>query len=357
MVASPILGGFSVQRSGRLDDSEIINLMPSYVEGRGEQKSPGALYLPPGLVLKATVGSGPIRGLHQSQSVEYIVSGTEVFGMNAAGILHDFGSIGGRSPVSIVDNGTQVGIFDGQAGYVIENQAMSQMPLPAPFSDTRIAPTMGVVIDGFCVAIYAGQNLLVQSNVRDMSTWSDPATGLAYFAQAQAQPDYNMALASLNDQLYVLKQFNTEIWANQNQAGFTFQPIPSAVIEWGCVAPWSVAKAGNSLMWLARNQQGKGQVLQTTAYTPQIISTVALMEEIDTYPNVGDAIGYAYQLGNRITYVLTFPEADRTWAYDMTMSSMLGSPVWYRWEMWDGQEWHRHWGNAFSGGAGLGSPT
>ena len=48
----------------------------------------------------------------------------------------------------------------------------------------------------------------------------------------------------------------------------------------------------------------------------QRISTHAIEVEWKSYPRVDDAIGSTYQIGGHSFYRITFPAADKTWAYD-----------------------------------------
>lgn len=358
---SPILGGFSIQRSTRAADNEIYNLFLEIIETK-DGKTPGALYLTSGLDLKATVGPGPIRALHNWRDVLIVVSGKYVYEISPSGLTEIVGTVNNAStPVSIVNNASQAVLFDGQAGWLIPTPFPSEplQQLVMPYYDSSIAPpqgnsainvlhpTMGTFIDGYCMAIFQGSDIIAQSgsntDITDFSSW-DPLN----FAHTAAQADSNIAIISIHDELYILKQFNTEVWVNSGQQGFSFTPLTGVNIEHGCGAPWSVTKVGEQLMWLERNPQGIGLVVRLNGYKPDIVSTQALTYEFSTYPNLGDAIGYSYQEGGHLFYMLVFPEADKTWCYDVTASDFGGVNLWHRRAAWDSATgWHRHYGNAF----------
>ena len=217
------------------------------------------------------------------------------------------------------------------------------VPLVLPFSN----PTTGTVIDGFGLATQAGSQNIWQSNELDLSIW-DPLN----YGVSDESPDFIVALAALHDQAYVVKQTSTEVWVDAGTAGFAFAPLSGAHQEKGCYAPFSVAKVGESLCWLAQSKEGIGEVVRTEGYQLKTISTQALTAEFNKYANLGDAIGYAYQVGGHTYYVLTFPEADATWCYDATASALAGVPVWSRLAAWTNGQWMRHWGNAFARFAG-----
>lgn len=358
MARSPILGGFSVQRSTRAADNEIYNLFPEIIETK-DGKQPGALYLTSGLTLQATVGPGPIRALHNVRDLLYVVSGPYVYQIFPSGLAYLLGAISNAStPVSVVDNGTQVLFFDGQAAFIhtIVPNDVHQILLPyydgtvLPLTGSAgggsgepLKPVMGTFIDSYCLVIFQGSDIIAQSNVRDFNTW-DPLN----FAHTAAQADVNIAIASIHDELFILKQTNTEVWVNNGATGFSFTPLTGVNIEYGAGAPFSLTKVGETLMWLSRNPQGVGLVIQLNGYQPQIVSTQALVYEFSQYPTLGDAIGYSYQEGGHLFYMLVFPEADKAWCYDVTASNFAGYPVWHRRAAWDpATGWHRHYGNAF----------
>lgn len=218
------------------------------------------------------------------------------------------------------------------------------VPVTLPFPK----PVMGDSSDGFGLLVFEGRQVIAQSDNLDLSTWQPLNFGVA----SQAS-DNCMALKAIHNEVFVLKQRNTEIWADAGLPGFSFAPLSPTHMEWGIWARFSLAKAGDTLLWLSRNDQGQYIVVQTvSAYQAKPISTQALIAEFETYPNVGDAIGYCFQQGQHTFYVLVLPEADKTWCYDLTSSELAGVPVWHRLASWDASGgtqgvWHRHWGNAF----------
>ena len=65
-----------------------------------------------------------------------------------------------------------------------------------------------------------------------------------------------------------------------------------------------------------------------------------------TYDRIDDAVGFTYQLAGHLFYVLAFPNADKTWAYDIAASAAAQEPRWHEWVWLDtnGTE-HRHRAN------------
>ncbi len=48
-----------------------------------------------------------------------------------------------------------------------------------------------------------------------------------------------------------------------------------------------------------------------------------------------------------VTPMLTFPEANKTWCYDVTTSALAGVPMWHRMAEWSVDTWNRHYGNCY----------
>lgn len=122
---SPIFGGDSVSRSKNFADNQLWNLYPEIIETH-DGKGIGALYGTPGLDLMATAGNGPIRSGGMSTmdgvgGIVYLVSGVGVYTIDNNFNLTQLGSLPNplTSPVSMVNNGRQMIIFDGVGGYLV----------------------------------------------------------------------------------------------------------------------------------------------------------------------------------------------------------------------------------------------
>lgn len=213
------------------------------------------------------------------------------------------------------------------------------VPIEVPFAN----PIVGSISDGFGLLVFLNSQNLAASDELDLSTWRPLSFGVA-----NQSPDTNISVAVIHDEVFVLKERNTEVWIDQGLANFPFGPITSVHIEFGCMAPFSVAKADSELIFLSRNDEGEGVVVMLKGYAPVPISTQALVNEFQTYANLGDAIAYARQEGQHTLYVITFPEANKTWQYDKTASALAGYPIWTQLAAFDDGELNRHWGNCFS---------
>ncbi len=112
-------------------------------------------------------------------------------------------------------------------------------------------------------------------------------------------------------------------------------------MPFGVVAPFSACAVGATVMWLARDANGAGTVVQTQGYQAVPVSSKALEKVLSDYQRtstIDDAEGFAYQQEGHLFYVLRFPIANATWVYDVTLASQ-GVPAalcWHRRSYWDG---------------------
>lgn len=125
-------------------------------------------------------------------------------------------------------------------------------------------------------------------------------------------------LAVMHREIWLIGQLTTEVWYNTGAADFTFGIMPGVFIEHGCVAPYSLAKQDLTLFWLSQDLQGQALVIMGAAYQAKRISTHAIEQIIQGYATITDAIGFTYQQGGHVFYVLQFPTANATWVYDAT---------------------------------------
>jgi len=214
-------------------------------------------------------------------------------------------------------------------------------------------PVAGGISDGFGLLVFANSQNIAQSDELDLSTW-DPLS----YGVADESPDNCVSLSIIHDQVYVLKERNTEVWADAGTAGFAFAPLQGVHTEFGCAAPFSPAKAGEDLCWLSQNAEGQGIVVRARGYNIEPISSQDLVRVFQTYATIADAIGYAYQISGHLFYVLTFPTANVTWSCDLTSSGFAGAPVWHQLASFSNGLFNRHLGNCYTRWHnGLGQPN
>jgi hypothetical protein len=178
------------------------------------------------------------------------------------------------------------------------------------------------VIDGFLLFVIPTGNPPTLFG----STYDNELTfDATFFGSKNGYPDPIVTLFVNRRVIILLGQVRSEIWYDAGQPLFPFAVQPGAYIEWGCLAPYSVAQIGITVMWLARNLQGQNVVVQQEGYNTKIISNHALSFALDEMQaagaNLSDAVAYTYLQDGHIFYVLTFQSGNQTWVYDASVSN------------------------------------
>lgn len=140
----------------------------------------------------------------------------------------------------------------------------------------------------------------------------------SFFAKNDSSSDNIVTLEALNRELWIVGERHTEIWFDAGGSQFAFQRIPGAAPQWGCSATHSITKAGDSLMWLAQNQEGGVAVVKTEQTSIKEVTTPAVANIMSNFPLVFDAVAYSYMEQGHHFYVITFPTQEATWVYDLT---------------------------------------
>lgn len=200
-------------------------------------------------------------------------------------------------------------------------------------------PSRWAFIDGWLIANRVGTQAFCTSSPVPYTLLFDPL----FFALKDSSSDNLISLQEINRELWLIGERVSEIWFNAGGVNFAFQRIPGAAPPIGTSAAQSVAQAGDSLCWLAKNAQGENVVIRTKQYSWDPISTVAIAKAIAAYPLVSDAFGYAYEDQGHLFYMLTFPTADVTWCVDLTTG------MWHQRLSYDQNtaQFHRHRSNCF----------
>jgi hypothetical protein len=308
---TPILGSTYVTRSVNAADARMVNLFPEIIPEGG--KEPAFLQRAPGLKYLQTVGTGPIRGLwafSNLASTAFVVSGTELYKINAAYVATKLGDVIGVGPVSIADNGTQVFIACNGPSYIYNNTT----DVFAQISDSDFpgAVTVGYLDGYFVFNEPNSQRLWVTSLLDGLAV--DPLD----FASAEGSPDNVAGIIIDHREAWVFGTNSVEVWYDAGNANFPLTRIQGAFNEIGCVAPYSIAKLDNGVFWLGADARGKGIVYRANGYTGQRVSTHAVEWQIQQYADLSDAVAFTYQQDGHAFYVLIFPSANTTWVYDVS---------------------------------------
>jgi hypothetical protein len=301
---------FGISQFGKSANVTRQQRLNAYIEPQpGDDRSRVAVYGFPGKDLFVSLGDTPIRGLYQRGDFLYAVHRGTFYEINNAGVITSRGTIGtttGR--VYMADNGTQLMLTDGSAGYIYT------------FATTNFAqivdadyPGAATVTwqDGYFIVNKPNSQRFYISAINDGTSWD-----ALDFASAESNPDNIVAVATDNSNLYLFGSISTEFWQNTGGTDFPFSRVSGGAIEWGCAAVNSIVKYDNSLAFLAKNRMGEVIVARMNGYTPQRISTPEIEYIINNYAAASDATAISYMLGGHPMLQLNFPTGGETWLYD-----------------------------------------
>jgi len=303
-----------------------------------EEPAQFAYYPTPGLRKLSTLPQNGVRAIRQATTGGiYAVAGSGVYRIDPstwAGTLLGSITSGHRTPVSMQDNGLQMAIVDGSPyGWSIDltNDTFAAISDPTG------------MFSGADVVQYLDTYLLF-NKPRTPQFYSSDSLSLKFdplwFANKQSFSDLLVTLAVAKREIWLLGDRTTEVWYNSGKPDFTFEEQPGTFVDHGTCAKYSAAVHDNSVFWLSKDRQGRGNVVQGAGYLTKRISTHAIEQEMAGYETLSDAIGFCYMMAGHAFYVLTFPKADRTWVYDIVTG------LWHEWCWIDsnGDE-HRHRAN------------
>jgi len=186
------------------------------------------------------------------------------------------------------------------------------------------AKTISYIDGRFVVCQPNTQNFYV-SDVLAGGTWD-----ALNVQTADSNPDMIVGQITLHNELIVFCEQSGETFYDSGTYPAPFVRNVSGIFEVGCIAPYSIAKIDNSVMWLGKSNTGQGVIYRLNGYTPVRLSTYAIEYAIQTMTTISDAMAFTYQQEGHHFYVITFPTGNRTFAFD------VNTGLWHERAGWNG---------------------
>jgi hypothetical protein len=342
------VGASYTTRSIYQDDQECINFYPEIdpTKSQGE-RGIVALYPTPGLITEITFPiPAEVRGMRALSGLQYAIAvcGNRVYKIDTSLAYTQVGTLTTSvGPVSITDNvmttqGLTAYIVDGvnRYYYVIGTNTFVQLPpSDGPWQGATVCDT----VDNYIIY-----------NDPNTQNWSatdlgSPLSTQAWYGSADGSPDSLTSLIVDHRQVYLLGEVTSEVWVDVGSQivgllTFPFQRLSGASAQNGCGAPFSVARYEATFMFLSRDTLGTATIGIMQGYEYKRLSTHAVETSLVGY-DVSDARAWSYQVEGHEFYVITFPQANLTWVYD------LATQQWHKWLYWDSATatYHRHRAN------------
>lgn len=285
-------------RSGRTSIERLVNL---YVEpSQPNAKTPYALHGTPGLKPWTTVGDGPIRGIYPFGSDLYVVSGETLYAIDTGTKMPlEIGTVSGNGRVRMVDNGEHVAVAAAVHLYAANRSTIIELPQQY---------INGLAYqDGYVVFSQRGTENVWLSGLDDLTT-----IDALDFTTADALPDNVVGVIDNRHELWFFGEKSIEAWYNSGDAAFPFTRSGGGIIERGCIAPGSIAKALGRIYWLGDDLI----VYRNAAYQEEPVSTSDVNRLIAAASSHNSAEAFTYEQDGHTFYVLSF--SDLTLVYDVT---------------------------------------
>lgn len=393
MIFPGFVGPSYQSRSANFDAQRTLNMFPE-VSGSGSSKSVSMLLGTPGILLFITLPAGAIRGMFAGGGRLFAVAGTDLYEVFADQTYTDRSLMGGGHPlvndslpVLMAPTGNQLGLSSG--GYFYCDNGSG--PDPAHFStSTGTVDTVGTAVvwasGDLFDTLWVGNVITIAASNYTITAITDtthltinstagthsgsaysispvvPASTMTFlggyfivsipnskqfnisalndgttwdeldFGTKDAYPDQIARVFADRNLLWIFgKEQSTEVWQNTGAALFPFQQVQGSLINYGCAAPYSVARLGNGLAWLALDtSRGGVTCVYAQGFSPSVISTPAVEFAWNGYATVADAVAFSYTEEKHQFLVISFPTASATWVYDATTNQ------WHERGWWSG---------------------
>lgn len=304
-------GGSYVAASPVIDNERAFNCFPERAELPTETTQIAQLGVPGKKVFAVLTGETSVPG-------EFTVNGrsfaacSNLWELTQAGPINrgSLGSVPSR-PTQITANETQLVILNNGNLYVFV--LSSNVLTPVDMSQFNGPVSQIGFADGYVIATLQNSHTFQQSNLEDATTWNglNIAT-ISYF------PDNITSMICDHREPWFYSGKKAIGYYNAG-AGFpVFIPIQGAFIENGSGATFATVQLDNAILWLDQDERGNMVARRLNGYVGDRISTHAVEQAWQKYTVTSDAVGWTYQLDGHSFWVIYFPTANATWAYDVS---------------------------------------
>ncbi|WP_426111042.1 hypothetical protein [Massilia sp. PWRC2] len=275
-----------------------------------DASAPMTFYGTPGRKLFSTMpGTDGVRCLFQASNGElYAVRGAVLYRYDGAAWLTTASLASYTGPVYAADNGISAVFVDGTT--TAPTVLLADHTTGVMSGDGWYGSDFVEFANGFFIFNKPNSQQFYITGAYDLTV------DALDFASSESLPDNIVRHIRDHNDLILFNEKSTDVYGVSGAADFPFSFRDGSTMEIGCAAKHSPVKMDNSVFWLGNDERGDAMVWKMQGYQPQRVSTHALEEEMRTYATIADAQAYSYQQAGHSFYVLTFPTAGKTWAFD-----------------------------------------
>lgn len=321
----PNLVGPSYPASSVTADCErTVNLYPERIESAGARKPdfPYCLLPTPGFTLRATLPTTPVRGIFGGVDGKLFgIGGDQFYEIASDWTVTNRGAVTlGGVPTFAYNGATaaQVAVASGGNCYIYNTgtHAFTQVL-------TGTAQQIGYLNNRF-LALDRTNNKFRVSALSDGTSW--PGAGVALRSAAS---DGWQALLISHRLMWLIGSRTGEAWYDAGvDADQPFVPDQSGFLPYGIVAPDSLQELDSAPIWLQQTHEGGAILVRAEGYSVKRLSTHAFEHAVRAYSTITDAQAYTEQIEGHSFYVLNFPTAQATWAYDAATGLLCERGYW-----------------------------
>lgn len=310
----PIAGQAYQLPSVDINNQRCVNLYPTLKQG---PESDMALVRTPGLKSLIDTGGTNVRALIEFGNILYAIVDDKFYEITVDRVAQtatktERGTLATTSGrISWDVNPTQIMIVAGDTGYVYAPASTTFTEITDP---DFTGGTNVVFMDSYFIYNTPNASTIYATAINDGTS-----VDALDVTTAEKKPDKTVGLAVDKGELWVFGEKSIEIYFNAaNPTGFPFSLRNGAAVDQGCAAAHSIVSVNNTLMWL----DDRGYIVNIEGgYGIRTVSTEAINAEINKYPKIDDAFAYTYIESGHQFYVITFPSANKTWVYDLTLGA------------------------------------
>lgn len=290
----------------------------------GGAKAPVIVRGCPGISEWSRIGVGPIRGAIKMNGLTYIVSGAELWSVDANknAVLRGSG-ITGQGLVGMAENGFEIVIATGLGVFSYLVSAGTTIAVVGVDAADTVT-----FMNGRFVLEKKGTNQFYISAVNDGRTY-DPLD----FASAEGDSDIILVVKQFNGLLYMFGPKTIEVWEYTGAALFPFQAIPGNVLAYGIQNSRMIAVDDSTVFFMGTDRVA----YRLTGGGVGRISDYAIEQRWAALASVSD--GFAFTVpseGHKMIY-FTYPSASVTFGYD------LSTNLWHERNSYDYTGVERSW--------------
>ena len=297
-----IVGQTYEHRSEAFSVQKTMNLIPQ-AELTGAAES--SLTSWPGCIPFATV-SGDNRGMTVFKNELYKVGGNTLYKIDSASVVTSLGTISGTNRCVFANDGTNLIITTGGTGYQLTGSTLTTI------GDSDYESANSVT--------YLNQQMIFDGNggrfqVADVG---DPdSIQPNNFATAESAPDDTIRVFAFRERVYIFGERTIETWYNSGAGNPPFARVNGGTMNVGLAAIHSVAATDDYCYFLGDDRR----VYRFSSHQPQNVTSIAISHQIDLIGDASEAIASIYHIEGQSFYVLTFPSAEKTFAFNEQSSS------------------------------------